>query len=109
MLTIVRAREAEHDIWTAFRAENFSWIGEWDGRGSLPVFVTLEVGKRLAHRIPPLLRSDPEKGFAAFIGVFGKSIRQQIAKRHARQADRDEAFQNICLELWESASEGGKT
>jgi hypothetical protein len=95
------AREAEHDIRTAFRAENYSWLGEWDGRGSLLVFVTLEVGNRLVRRIPPLLRSNPEKGFLAFIGAFSKSIRQQIAKRHARQADRDEAFQNICLELWE--------
>jgi hypothetical protein len=95
------AREAEHDIWTAFRAENFSWLGEWDGRGSLPVFVTLEVGNRLVRRIPPLLRSNPEKGFSAFIGVFGKSIRQQIAKLYAHQADRDEVFQTIWLELWE--------
>jgi hypothetical protein len=95
------ASEAEHDIWTAFRAENYSWLGEWDGRGSLLVFVTLKIGDRLVRRIPPLLRSNPEKGFLAFIGVFNKSIRQQIAERHARQADRDEAFQDIFLELWE--------
>jgi hypothetical protein len=95
------AREAEHDIWTAFRAENYSWLGQWDGRGSLQVFVTLEVGDRLVRRISPLLRSNPGKGFSAFIGVFEKSIRQQIAKRHANQADRDEVFQTIWLELWE--------
>jgi hypothetical protein len=95
------AREAEHDIWTAFRAENYSWLAKWDGRGSLLVFVTLEIGDRLVRRIPPLLRSNPEKGFSAFIGVFGQSIQQLIAERHARQADRDEAFQNIFLELWE--------
>jgi hypothetical protein len=94
------AREAEHDIWTAFRAENYSWLGKWDGRGSLLVFVTLEVGNQLVHRIPPLLRSNPEKGFLAFLGVFGKSIRKEIAKREKRQADRDEIFQAICEELW---------
>ena len=95
------AREAEHDIWTAFRAENYSWLGEWDGRSSLLVFVTLKVGDRLVGRILPLLRSNPEKGFSAFMGVFGKSIRQQIADRHLCQADRDEALQDIWVKLLE--------
>lgn len=95
------AREAQHDIWTAFRAENYSWLGKWDGRGSLLVSVTLEVGNRLVLRIPPLLRSNPDKGFSAFVGAFSKSIQRQIADRYAFRFEREEVFQEIYLLLWE--------
>lgn len=98
------ARAAFQDVVEALRADDFSRLGGYKGRGRAETYVAVVTRDLLAMRILRLLQDDRQRGWAAFERFFAVDLQRLVRRRLGGPVYEDmraDAYQEICVALIE--------
>lgn len=95
---------AFQDVVEALRADGFSRLGGYKGRGRAETYVAVVTRDLLAMRILRLLQNDRQRGWKAFERFFTADLQRLVRRRLGGPAYEDmraDAYQEICVALVE--------